>query len=142
MDTEIRDYFDESHTIAAPRKLCRSMSLPVGTFSTTQFNSTPLSAFPTASSSGFDFSDSFSTFASSSSSISSQATLVSPTEEWSEAKEVEEVLGQPAPFDTPERKRIYAAFTFTTPSPTNDRYRRARSTSVDRFGDIEFVPVA
>ncbi|KAG5351103.1 hypothetical protein C0989_007983 [Termitomyces sp. Mn162] len=33
-------------------------------------------------------------------------------------------------FSTPERKQIYAAFTFTTPSPTKERFNRTHSNSV------------
>ncbi|KAG5650000.1 hypothetical protein H0H81_001118 [Sphagnurus paluster] len=37
-------------------------------------------------------------------------------------------------FSTPERKQIYAAFTFTSPSPTTQRYNKAtRATSVPRL---------
>ncbi|KAJ7683024.1 hypothetical protein B0H17DRAFT_1170061 [Mycena rosella] len=37
-------------------------------------------------------------------------------------------------FSTPERRHIYAAFTFTTPSPSSERFRKAsRSPSVPRL---------
>ncbi|KAG6845098.1 hypothetical protein H0H87_000797 [Tephrocybe sp. NHM501043] len=37
-------------------------------------------------------------------------------------------------FSTPERKQIYAAFTFTSPSPTSERFNKAtRATSVPRI---------
>ncbi|KAH9855333.1 hypothetical protein C2E23DRAFT_858000 [Lenzites betulinus] len=38
-------------------------------------------------------------------------------------------------FSTPERKRIYSAFTFTSPSPAAKRYISTRGSSVDRFSD-------
>ncbi|OJT07492.1 hypothetical protein TRAPUB_1677 [Trametes pubescens] len=41
-------------------------------------------------------------------------------------------------FSTPERKRIYSAFTFTSPSPVAKRYASARGSSVDRFSDAAF----
>ncbi|THU84351.1 hypothetical protein K435DRAFT_806760 [Dendrothele bispora CBS 962.96] len=38
---------------------------------------------------------------------------------------------EPKSFSTPERKRIYAAFTFTSPSPSSDRFAKSkRSASV------------
>lgn len=43
--------------------------------------------------------------------------------------------GELAPFDTPERKRIYHAFTFSSPSPSGKRFAAARD---DRFSDIEY----
>lgn len=37
-------------------------------------------------------------------------------------------------FSTPERKQIYAAFTFTSPSPTSERFKSSpRSHSVPLF---------
>ncbi|KAI0090131.1 hypothetical protein BDY19DRAFT_992363 [Irpex rosettiformis] len=44
-------------------------------------------------------------------------------------------------FSTPERKRLYAAFTFATPSPASKRYASSRASSVDRFSDLDFDPV-
>ncbi|TBU44748.1 hypothetical protein BD309DRAFT_979894 [Dichomitus squalens] len=41
-------------------------------------------------------------------------------------------------FSTPERKRIYAAFTFSSPSLASQRYASARGSSVDRFSDVVF----
>ncbi|KAI0327234.1 hypothetical protein GY45DRAFT_1347913 [Cubamyces sp. BRFM 1775] len=41
-------------------------------------------------------------------------------------------------FSTPERKRIYSAFTFTSPSPASKRYATTRGSSVDRFSDAAF----
>ncbi|KAI0676484.1 hypothetical protein C8Q78DRAFT_1065296 [Trametes maxima] len=38
-------------------------------------------------------------------------------------------------FSTPDRKRIYSAFTFTSPSPAGKRCASARASSVDRFSD-------
>ncbi|KAI0819943.1 hypothetical protein BC628DRAFT_1423369 [Trametes gibbosa] len=38
-------------------------------------------------------------------------------------------------FSTPERKHIYSAFTFTSPSPAAKRYVSTRGASVDRFSD-------
>ena len=40
-------------------------------------------------------------------------------------------------FSTPERKQIYAAFTFTTPSPSSKRFAGPH---LDIFGDIRFDP--
>ncbi|TCD66574.1 hypothetical protein EIP91_001242 [Steccherinum ochraceum] len=44
-------------------------------------------------------------------------------------------------FSTPERKRIYSAFTFSSPSPAGERYYAVtRATSnVDRFSDLAFT---
>jgi len=39
-------------------------------------------------------------------------------------------------FSTPDRKRIYTAFTFSSPSPTSIRFAAARASSVERFSDI------
>jgi len=39
-------------------------------------------------------------------------------------------------FSTPERKQIYAAFTFTSPSPSSKRF----APHLDIFGDIRFDP--
>lgn len=40
----------------------------------------------------------------------------------------------PSRFSTPERKQIYAAFTFTSPSPTSERFNKAtRAGSVPRL---------
>lgn len=37
-------------------------------------------------------------------------------------------------FSTPERKKIYAAFTFTSPSPTSERFSQAsRAGSIPRL---------
>ncbi|KAI0631081.1 hypothetical protein C8Q77DRAFT_1061876 [Trametes polyzona] len=45
----------------------------------------------------------------------------------------------PAPttnaFSTPERKRIYSAFTFTSPSPAGKRLASSRGSAVGRFSD-------
>lgn len=41
-------------------------------------------------------------------------------------------------FSTPERKRIYSAFTFSSPSPSSERFAAARGSSVERFSDIDF----
>lgn len=43
-----------------------------------------------------------------------------------------------AVFSTPERRRIYSAFTFASPSPAAKRYARSRASSVDRFSDLDF----
>ncbi|KAN0131667.1 hypothetical protein V8E53_010509 [Lactarius tabidus] len=40
-------------------------------------------------------------------------------------------------FSTPERKQIYAAFTFTSPSPSSKRFAGPH---LDFFGDIRFDP--
>ncbi|KAI0000184.1 hypothetical protein BJV74DRAFT_794451 [Russula compacta] len=40
-------------------------------------------------------------------------------------------------FSTPERKQIYAAFTFTSPSPSSKRFAAPH---LDIFGDIRFDP--
>ena len=39
-------------------------------------------------------------------------------------------------FSTPERKRIYSAFTFSSPSPASQRYASTRASSVERFSDV------
>lgn len=47
-------------------------------------------------------------------------------------------------FSTPERKRIYSAFTFESPSPASKRFAVAvsRSTdSIDPFYDLKFDSV-
>ncbi|KAI0366814.1 hypothetical protein BV20DRAFT_951513 [Pilatotrama ljubarskyi] len=41
-------------------------------------------------------------------------------------------------FSTPERKRIYSAFTFSSPSPAAKRYASTRGSSVERFSDAAF----
>ncbi|KAI0356109.1 hypothetical protein OH77DRAFT_1402137 [Trametes cingulata] len=41
-------------------------------------------------------------------------------------------------FSTPERKRIYSAFTFSSPSPAAKRFASSRASSVDRFSDAAF----
>ncbi|KAI0739016.1 hypothetical protein C8Q80DRAFT_1261970 [Daedaleopsis nitida] len=41
-------------------------------------------------------------------------------------------------FSTPERKRIYSSFTFSSPSSTGQRYASARGSSVERFADVIF----
>ena len=38
-------------------------------------------------------------------------------------------------FSTPERKRIYSAFTFSTPSPSSVRYAALRNSTESRFSD-------
>ncbi|KAI0346143.1 hypothetical protein BDW22DRAFT_1388046 [Trametopsis cervina] len=45
-------------------------------------------------------------------------------------------------FSTPERKRLYSAFTFQSPSPAAKRYALSRGSSVDRFSDVEFDPTS
>lgn len=40
-------------------------------------------------------------------------------------------------FSTPERKKIYAAFTFTSPSPTSDRFNKA--TRANSIPPLELV---
>ncbi|THH32063.1 hypothetical protein EUX98_g2103 [Antrodiella citrinella] len=43
-------------------------------------------------------------------------------------------------FSTPERKRIYSAFTFSSPSPAGERFAvTSRANSVDRFSDLAFT---
>ncbi|KAF5368889.1 hypothetical protein D9758_003105 [Tetrapyrgos nigripes] len=43
-------------------------------------------------------------------------------------------VSEPKQFSTPERKRIYSAFTFTSPSPSSERYAQAkRETSVSKL---------
>ncbi|KAI1786715.1 hypothetical protein LXA43DRAFT_756158 [Ganoderma leucocontextum] len=41
-------------------------------------------------------------------------------------------------FSTPERKRIYSAFTFSSPSPASKRFASTRGSSVERFSDVAF----
>ena len=41
-------------------------------------------------------------------------------------------------FSTPERKRIYSAFTFSSPSPASQRYASTRASSVEHFSDAIF----
>ncbi|KAH9941613.1 uncharacterized protein BXZ73DRAFT_98003 [Epithele typhae] len=43
------------------------------------------------------------------------------------------VLGS---FSTPERKRIYSAFTFSSPSAASERYATSRASTVERFSDV------
>lgn len=45
-------------------------------------------------------------------------------------------------FSTPERKRIYSAFTFESPSPAASRYAMSRGSSGDRFCDLAFDPIS
>lgn len=72
---------------------------------------------------------------SSTSSVSKRASSMPPAR--SSAEEAEEEGGKT--FTTPERKQIYAAFTFSSPSPTGARFGLTRSASVDAlqlgFGD-------
>lgn len=39
-------------------------------------------------------------------------------------------------LSTPERKRIYATFTFSSPSPASKRLADVRGSSVERFSDV------
>ncbi|KAH9031657.1 hypothetical protein EDB85DRAFT_1891048 [Lactarius pseudohatsudake] len=48
-----------------------------------------------------------------------------------------DIAGEEASFSTPERKQIYAAFTFTSPSPSSKRFATPH---LDIFGDIRFDP--
>lgn len=48
-----------------------------------------------------------------------------------------DIAGEEAPFSTPERKQIYAAFTFTSPSPSS---KLRVASHLDIFGDIKFDP--
>ncbi|KAH9074170.1 hypothetical protein EDB83DRAFT_2672571 [Lactarius deliciosus] len=48
-----------------------------------------------------------------------------------------DIAGEEALFSTPERKQIYAAFTFTSPSPSSKRFATPH---LDIFGDIRFDP--
>lgn len=41
-------------------------------------------------------------------------------------------------YSTPERKRIFSTFTFSSPSPASERYASGRGTSVERFSDVVF----
>ena len=43
-------------------------------------------------------------------------------------------------FSTPERKRIYSAFTFESPSPASRRFASWGDSSVDRLPEIKFSP--
>jgi len=47
------------------------------------------------------------------------------------------IAGEEALFSTPERKQIYAAFTFTSPSPSSKLHVASH---LDIFGDIKFDP--
>ncbi|KAI0687674.1 hypothetical protein BC835DRAFT_1419761 [Cytidiella melzeri] len=50
--------------------------------------------------------------------------------------------GKNGTFSTPERKRIYSAFTFESPSPASKRYATStRGSNVERFSDLDFDPV-
>ncbi|PCH35262.1 hypothetical protein WOLCODRAFT_139833 [Wolfiporia cocos MD-104 SS10] len=42
----------------------------------------------------------------------------------------------PSLLSTPERKRIYSSFTFSSPSPSGERYAAKRASSVERFSDV------
>ncbi|KAI0298675.1 hypothetical protein B0F90DRAFT_1818546 [Multifurca ochricompacta] len=48
-----------------------------------------------------------------------------------------DIASEEAFFSTPERKQIYAAFTFTSPSPSSKRFAPPH---LDIFGDIRFDP--
>lgn len=39
----------------------------------------------------------------------------------------DEASRQANDFSTPERKRIYSSFTFSSPSPTSERFKQAQS---------------
>ena len=39
-------------------------------------------------------------------------------------------------FSTPEKKKVYKAFTFSSPCAAGERYASARGSSVERFSDI------
>jgi hypothetical protein len=43
-------------------------------------------------------------------------------------------------FSTPERKQIYAAFTFASPSPSSSSAKHFTASHLDIFGDIRFDP--
>ncbi|EMD35538.1 hypothetical protein CERSUDRAFT_96651 [Gelatoporia subvermispora B] len=43
-------------------------------------------------------------------------------------------------FSTPDRKKLYTAFTFSSPSPSSLRFAAARASSVERFSDIALQP--
>ncbi|OBZ67937.1 hypothetical protein A0H81_12463 [Grifola frondosa] len=45
-------------------------------------------------------------------------------------------LVDPTALSTPQRKRIYSSFTFSSPSPSGNRYAATRGSGVDRFSDI------
>ncbi|KIK06390.1 hypothetical protein K443DRAFT_674369 [Laccaria amethystina LaAM-08-1] len=54
----------------------------------------------------------------------------SPTLSTSRPSHPRDTSEEPRAFSTPERKRIYVAFTFSSPSPTSARFRQSRSGSV------------
>ncbi|KIP12105.1 hypothetical protein PHLGIDRAFT_113895 [Phlebiopsis gigantea 11061_1 CR5-6] len=62
--------------------------------------------------------------------------------------EAEDVLSTPitprphvAVFNTPERKRIYSAFTFESPSPASRRFATWKESDMERFTKIAFNPL-
>jgi hypothetical protein len=48
-----------------------------------------------------------------------------------------DIASEEAFFSTPERKQIYAAFTFASPSPST---KHLTASHLDIFGDIRFDP--
>jgi hypothetical protein len=48
-----------------------------------------------------------------------------------------DIASEDAFFSTPERKQIYAAFTFASPSPSSKHFTAPH---LDIFGDIRFDP--
>jgi hypothetical protein len=48
-----------------------------------------------------------------------------------------DIASEEAFFSTPERKQIYAAFTFASPSPSS---KHITAPHLDIFGDIRFDP--
>src|SRR6266404_7139818 len=63
-----------------------------------------------------------------------EITLPKPVVRATSPKKVD-IASEEALFSTPERKHIYAAFTFTSPSPSSKRFANPH---LDIFGDFRF----
>ena len=67
----------------------------------------------------------------------SEVSLSKPTARAISAPKKAGIASEDGFFSTPERKQIYAAFTFTSPSPSSKRFAGPH---LDIFGDIRFDP--
>ncbi|KAI0322844.1 hypothetical protein OF83DRAFT_1079913 [Amylostereum chailletii] len=54
-------------------------------------------------------------------------------------KKLSKAVEETKAFSTPERKRIYSAFTFSSPSPSSQRFAAMQSSGSDMFGNIKFA---
>lgn len=57
------------------------------------------------------------------------------------ASSVGPAAAAPGGFSTPERKQIYAAFTFRSPSPTSERYGKGKATRAASMPPLELEPL-